>query len=215
VIWRTIAPVWQAAIAEGWAAYAAGSHAIGAVITTDQGEIVARGRNRGRDGEATVGQVHGSRLAHAEVNALLALPRDLDPVTVTIWTTTEPCPLCIGAIAISKVRRLRFACRDPYAGSSDLGAANAFMRSRAIDIRGPERPDVERVLTVLEVEFALRAGWATDAYLAAVRAVLPGPVSAAVFGHQNGWLWALAGSGASVGDAVDTIASDRLIAQGV
>lgn len=214
VIWSSIEPIWQAVLVEGWAAYAAGSHAIGAVVTAPGGEIVARGRNRGRDGAATAGQLHGSRLAHAEVNAILALPRDLDPTTVTIWATTEPCPMCIGAIAIAKVRRVRFACRDPYAGSADLVAANAFMRTRAVEVRGPERADIEAVLTVMEVEFALRAGWAHELYLAAMRAVLPGPVEAAGAAHASGWLWRLATSGASVGEAVDTIASDRLIAQG-
>lgn len=215
MLWRSLDPIWHAVIAEGWAAYGAGSHAIGAVIATDQGQIVARGRNRGRDREATAGQLHGSRLAHAEVNALLALPRDVDPTTVTIWATTEPCPLCIGAIAIAKVSRLRFASRDPYAGSSDLGAANAFLRSRALDIRGPDRRDVERVLTVMEVEFALRAGWATEPYLTAMRAVLAGPVEAAFAARRTGWLWELARSGGTPGEAVDAVASDRLIAEGV
>ena len=213
-MWASIEPVWQAAISEAWAAYAAGSHAIGAIVTTPDGAIVASGRNRGRDGVATVGQLHGSRLAHAEVNAILALPGDLDPTTVTIWTTTEPCPLCIGAIAISKVRRVRFACRDPYAGSADLAGANQFMRGRAVEISGPERPDVEAVLTVMEVEFALRAGWAHDLYIAAMRAALPGPVAAAFAAHQSGSLWGLATSGASVGEAFDAIASDRLLVEG-
>lgn len=212
--WASIGPIWQAAIAEAWAAYAAGSHAIGAIVTTPDGAIVASGRNRGRDGIATAGQIHGSRLAHAEVNAILALPRELDPTTVTIWATTEPCPLCIGAIAIAKVCRVRFACRDPYAGSADLVAANRFMRWRAVQITGPERSDVEAVLTVLEVEFALRAGWAHDAHLAAMRAALPGPVEAAVAAHADGRLWALATAGTPVGVAFDAVASDRLLAAG-
>lgn len=72
--WASIGRIWQAAIAEAWAAYVAGSHAIGAIVTAPDGTIVASGRNRGRDGIATAGQIHGSRLAHAEVNAILALP---------------------------------------------------------------------------------------------------------------------------------------------
>jgi tRNA(adenine34) deaminase len=215
VLWSSLDPIWQAVIAEGWAAYAAGSHAIGAVITSPDGAIVARGRNRGRDGTATPGQLHASRLAHAEINAILALPPELDPRTVTMWATTEPCPLCIGAVAIAKIGHLRFACRDPYAGSAGLATANAFMRSRAVQVRGPElAADVEAVLTVMEVEFALRAGWAHDAYLAAMVAVFPGAVQAAGAAHATGWLWRLASSGTPVGEAMDAIASDRLIAQG-
>ena len=89
------------------------------------------------------------------------------------------------------------------------------MRIRAVDISGPERHDVEAVLTVMEVEFALRAGWAHDLYLKTVRAVLPAPVDAAIGAHATGWLWRLATSGASAGDAIDAIASDRLLVQGV
>jgi tRNA(adenine34) deaminase len=214
VIWASIEPIWQDVLAEAWAAYAAGSHPIGALFTTPDGEIVARGRNRTRD-DLAAGYLHGSRLAHAEMNAILALPSGLDRTTVTLWATTEPCPMCIGAIAIAKIRRVRFACRDPYAGSADLAAANWFMRSRGVEVRGPERHDVEAVLTVMEVEFALRAGWAHDLYLKTMRTVLPEPVDAAVGAHATGWLWRLATSGASVGEAVDAIASDRLLVQGV
>lgn len=210
----SIGSVWQEVLTEAWAAYGAGSHAIGAICTGPDGRIVARGRNRTRDRAATAGQVHGTRLAHAEVNAILALPKDVDPATVTLWTATEPCPMCMGAIAIAKIPRVRFACRDPYAGSADLAAANAFMRQRAVDISGPER-HLEAVLTVLEIEFALRAGWAHPLYLETMRAVLPGPVDAAIAAHASGSLWRLATSGAPIGEAVDAIASDRLLGEGV
>lgn len=215
VMWASLEPIWQAAISEAWAAYAAGSHAIGAVIATADGTIVARGRNRVRDSLPTAGQLHDTRLAHAEVNALLGLPKDLDPTTLTLWGTTEPCPMCLGAIAISKVRDVRYACREPYAGTASHAIANPFMRLRGLSLRGPDRPDVEAVLTVMEVEHALRAGWAHEVYLGAVRAVVPGAVEAAAGAHATGWLWRLALSGASVGQAVDAVASDRLLLQGV
>src|SRR5690348_11903173 len=37
LMWASLEPIWQAAIAEAWAAYTAGSHAIGAVITSADG----------------------------------------------------------------------------------------------------------------------------------------------------------------------------------
>jgi|SRR5579859_3343750 len=215
LMWASLEPIWQAAISEAWAAYVAGSHAIGAVITSADGTIVARGRNRVRDPFPTPGQLHDSRLAHAEVNALLALPKELDPRTLRLWGTTEPCPMCLGAIAIAKVSEVRYACREPYAGSAAHAAVNPFMRLRGLAVRGPERSDVEAMLTVMEVEHALRAGWAHDVYLEAVRAVIPGAVEAAVGARATGWLWRLAAAGASAGEAVDAIASDRLLLQGV
>lgn len=214
-MWASLDPIWRAAISEAWGAYGAGSHAIGAVITAPDGRIVARGRNRVRDRRPTVGQLHDTRLAHAEVNALLDLPKDLDPMTLTLWGTTEPCPMCLGAIAISKIRDVRYACREPYAGSAAHAAVNPFMRLRGLTVRGPDRPDVEAMLTVMEVEHALRAGWAHDVYLAAIRAAIPGAVEAAAAAHASGWLWRMAVAGAPAGEAVDAVASDRLLLQGV
>lgn len=214
-LWASIEPVWQAAIAEAWAAYAAGSHAIGAVVTAPGGTIVARGRNRTRDAEPTTGQLHGSRLAHAEMNALYALPKDADPLSLTLWTTHEPCPLCAGAVLVSKVRRLRFASRELLAGSLEILTVNRFARSRPVEVSGPDRADVERVLVALELEFALREGWASELYLGVLRGPFPGAVATAERAHATGWLWELARSGASVEEAVDTVASDRLIAPGV
>jgi tRNA(Arg) A34 adenosine deaminase TadA len=55
-----------------WEAYVAGTIPVGAVIADESGRVVARGRNRIFDSPAG-GELGGSRLAHAEVNALLAL----------------------------------------------------------------------------------------------------------------------------------------------
>ncbi|GHF76788.1 hypothetical protein [Deinococcus ficus] len=66
---------WQAALEEAWAAYGAGSYAIGACIVDARGQVLARGRNRLNEPRAAHGGVIGGHdLAHAEINALLNLP---------------------------------------------------------------------------------------------------------------------------------------------
>jgi tRNA(Arg) A34 adenosine deaminase TadA len=55
-----------------WEAYLAGTIPAGAVVVGEAGEVVSRGRNRTFD-EACDGQLGGSRLTHAEMNALLPL----------------------------------------------------------------------------------------------------------------------------------------------
>ena len=77
-----------------WEAYTAGTIPVGAVVTDGTGKVVARGRNRILDAPAE-GELGGSRLAHAEVNALLALPSTQLYESSTLYSSLEPCPLCL------------------------------------------------------------------------------------------------------------------------
>src|SRR5919201_3567017 len=99
-VWLRLGRVWQAAIEEAWSAYAVGTVPVGAVLVDRDAAIVARGRNRIWDAGAGT-QIGGTPLAHAEVNALLGLVgSSVDPRTLAIYTTAEPCPLCVGAIVM-------------------------------------------------------------------------------------------------------------------
>lgn len=105
MLWELIAPPWRACLEEAWEAYRAGSIPIGAAVVDAAGAVVARGRNRTREARGPSGLVFGGRLAHAEVNALLALREGaVDPRSATLYATTEPCPLCMGAVAMANVR---------------------------------------------------------------------------------------------------------------
>jgi tRNA(adenine34) deaminase len=85
------------ALKEAELAMNAGERPIGAVVVHN-GEVVGRGRaeHRGRH----------NRLAHAELNALLASAARLYDQPFTngiIYTTLEPCEMCLGAIVMSDV----------------------------------------------------------------------------------------------------------------
>ena len=56
-----------------WTAFGAGSVPVGAVLLDAEGVVVATGRNRMYEREAPAPQLANSQLAHAEVNALVAL----------------------------------------------------------------------------------------------------------------------------------------------
>jgi tRNA(adenine34) deaminase len=95
----------RAAIAEAELALAAGDLPIGSVIVCD-GLVLARGRNRIR--------ANCSQLAHAEVTALrnggeLLFRRFEDCI---IYSTREPCVMCLGAIAMADVRHIVFGAAD-------------------------------------------------------------------------------------------------------
>jgi tRNA(adenine34) deaminase len=74
---------------------------IGAVIVTDQGEVIARaGNSREQLKDPT---------AHAEILALREAGLKLNDWRIlnsTMYVTLEPCPMCAGAITMSRIPRL-------------------------------------------------------------------------------------------------------------
>ena len=104
-----------AGVEEAWEAYRSGPLPIGAVVTDAHGNVLSRGRNRIHERSGPSGAVFDHKLAHAELNALLSLDhREYDPHACVLWTTTEPCPLCVGAARMSEVSGLRYAAREPW-----------------------------------------------------------------------------------------------------
>ncbi len=104
----------RAAFAEAAQAYALGEVPIGAVLVDEAGEIVARGHNlRERDHDAT---------AHAEMIAIRAACERLGRWRLsglTLYVTIEPCPMCAGAIVMSRVDRVVYGGTDYKAGACE------------------------------------------------------------------------------------------------
>ena len=120
-VWEELSEPWRACVEEAWEAYRSGSLPIGAVVTDAHGRVVSRGRNRIHERSGPPGAVFGHKLAHAELNALLCLNhREHDPRACVLWTTTEPCPLCVGAARMSEIGALRYASREPWGGSAAM-----------------------------------------------------------------------------------------------
>jgi tRNA(Arg) A34 adenosine deaminase TadA len=130
---------------------------IGAVVVNAEGIIQTRGRNHINDQPTIPGQVGGNQLAHAELNALLALrdkPRDMH--AYAIYTAVEPCPLCLGAIYMSGVRTIHYACRDDYAGATDLLGTTPYLSHKPVKVFGPQAGMLEDAILSLQIEFQLR-----------------------------------------------------------
>lgn len=170
MLWETLTPPWQACMEEAWAGYCAGSLPIGAVITDAAGQILARGRNRIFETSAEGGLLCGHRLAHAEVNALVALDHStVDPLACVLYTTTEPCPLCTGAIRMIGIGAVHYASRDSAAGSIDLLTATPYMRRRPVQVVGPQDPDLEAIIVGMHTErtwqrYDPRLQWVLDTW---------------------------------------------------
>lgn len=209
MLWEALTAPWRACLEEAWAAYRAGSLPIGAAIADPAGSVIARGRNRIYEHEADGGHLHGHRLAHAEVNALNALDyRAFDPRVCTLYTTTEPCPLCTGAIRVAKIGAVRYAARDTVGGSIALLAATPFMRRGGVRVAGPERADLEALVAALHVEFSLHEGVpARVAHLLDCwEPVIPDGVALGRTLHTSGELRRLGAAGTPIAAVLDRLA---------
>ena len=91
-------------------AAAAGEVPVGAVVTIRE-EIVAETRNAMRG--------TNDPTAHAEMEAIRAAAAKLGTSRLdecTLWVTLEPCAMCAAAVAIARMKALRFGAEDPKGG---------------------------------------------------------------------------------------------------
>ena len=93
----------------------AGEVPVGAVVVKD-GQIIGRGGNRPIAGHDPT--------AHAEIVALREAAAALGTDRLTgcdLWVTLEPCAMCAGAIAHSRIARLYYGASDPKGGAVEHG----------------------------------------------------------------------------------------------
>lgn len=159
--WDDADPAWRECFELAWESFRAGSIPIGAVLVDERGVIVARGRNRSAEAVAPGGQIAGSNVAHAELNALAALPpgeyRDH-----VLYTTLEPCFLCTAALRHSHVGTVRYAAPDPaWAGVTELPALNEHLARRWTRRDGPLAGPLRDLAATLHVLSAMERGIAT------------------------------------------------------
>ena len=217
--WENLKPAWRACFEEAWTAYGKGSLPIGAVVVNEKNEIVSRGRNRTAPGEEPSPDEHlvvaSHELAHAEMNALIALRpfyQDRQYVRLrdfTLYTTMEPCPLCMGALYMAGPRHLVYAARDPYAGSTNLLGKTPYLSKKPISVEGPvetlELVSISLMVeTILRQELPKRAEVLTSEW----RAVTPLAVVVGERLFESGKLQAMGNSGVSIAEVFDLIEED-------
>jgi len=138
----------RAALDEARRALDEGNLPIGAVIV-HEGVIVARGRNGIDTGE---NDTH-----HAELAAIQSIPQFLfrHKRQCTVYTTLEPCMMCMGAIVNSGITRVVYGVRDPLVGVVELLPQIPYTRSKAMElIEGVLREESQGLLD----EYFLRTG---------------------------------------------------------
>ena len=85
---------------------------VGAVVVRD-GKVIARAWNQV--------EMLKDATAHAEMLAITqaeAAVGDWRLHECDLYVTTEPCPMCAGAIVLARLRRVVFGCPDPKGGAA-------------------------------------------------------------------------------------------------
>jgi tRNA(adenine34) deaminase len=101
------------ALAQAEKAYARGEVPVGAVVVLG-GEIVGRGHNRTEE--------KGYPFEHAEVVALWEAVGKVGAPALTeavLYSTIEPCVMCIGAALLARVPKVIFGAREPKTGACE------------------------------------------------------------------------------------------------
>jgi tRNA(Arg) A34 adenosine deaminase TadA len=149
--WRELDEPWRASLELAWEAYLADTIPVGSVVADADGRIVARGRNR--IFEPPGNGLSGSRLAHAEVDALAQLPVTSRYRDHVLYSALEPCLLCAAATLLSTVGRIEYAASDPFGGGCSGAIDTAHWRRSAPEIGSPLGGWPGRLSTALQSAF--------------------------------------------------------------
>ncbi len=128
---------WDNALGLAWESFRAGTTPVGAVVVSAGGSIVAAGRGRRYEASGPPGQLAGSHIAHAEINALEQLSSQRHWEDHRLLTKLEPCGMCHGAAIQANIGALMFAGPDPYGGTATLRFGSPKSRRRSLAITGP------------------------------------------------------------------------------
>jgi len=103
----------RVALEEAEQAFAAGEVPIGAVVVLED-DVVGRGHNRT--------ERSGQPFEHAEMRALWAATKAVGARALeqaVLYSTIEPCVMCIGAVILARVPRVVFGAREPRTGACE------------------------------------------------------------------------------------------------
>jgi tRNA(adenine34) deaminase len=127
-----------------------GNLPVGAVISLD-GEIIA-------EGKSAIWSPEFRPHRHAEIEALCSVPARLWERSreMTLYTTLEPCLMCMGAILLHRVGRVVYGSADDYGGAGTVfGRLPPYFKERLSETEwiGPAHPQecdplFERLTTI-------------------------------------------------------------------
>jgi tRNA(adenine34) deaminase len=105
---------------------------VGAVLVRD-GQVIARAAN--------AVEASNDPTQHAEIRVIrraCRIARNWRLVDCTLYVTKEPCPMCAGALALARVKRIVFGAPDPVGGGcgSKYSIATDGSQRHKVEIQG-------------------------------------------------------------------------------
>lgn len=131
------------ALHEAEEAFHRGDIPVGAVLVDDEGNVLASSRN--------ASNTRGGRVFHAEIALLLDNQALLSTRewTCTLYSSLEPCIMCLGTAIISHIKRIAWAADDYWAGGTcSFNFASQYLRSQPVEFISP----MSRILQQRSVE---------------------------------------------------------------
>lgn len=151
-MWKDLPREWQEAYKLAWLAFCRGSIPIGAIITDASGKTVIAGRN-----ETGENRYPNRRTAHAEMYCMLNIDIEKHPSLKEyhLYTTMEPCPMCMGTIAMGGIRKVHVAARDPYCGALHYIDYDPWIKGKNMEVH-LEGGELEAVQIAQQCYYELR-----------------------------------------------------------
>ncbi|MBU1340969.1 MAG: nucleoside deaminase [Proteobacteria bacterium] len=122
------------ALEQAQKAYDKGEFPVGCVIALE-GRVIASGARQG----TTLDRAFFSEIDHAEIRALKNLETintQFEPEKSVLFSTMEPCLMCLGAIILAGIKTIVYAYEDPMGGGTkcDLKKLPLLYKNCKIDI---------------------------------------------------------------------------------
>lgn len=205
-MWDKLERPWQQCFRLAWESFRNGSIPIGAVVVNQNDEIIATGRSLQYENSGEPGEIYRHKLSHAELNALLKFSEFDHPDIrkYTLYTTVEPCPLCLGALVMSNVRALKYAARDRYAGSVCLAESSDYIRSKNISMEGPFH-ELEEFQMILNTVYELKRNLCSERLLDAWKLDCPAAVKLGTEYSKSGLFDQFLKTGADIEEVFDAV----------
>jgi tRNA(adenine34) deaminase len=106
------------ALNEAETAFSSGNYPVGAVLVID-GELVGQAHNSIlTDTQSTSHAEHKLLSRHSPL--LRQLARDNESHDICLYSTLEPCMMCLGVAVLHRVSRIIVACPDPHGGATGI-----------------------------------------------------------------------------------------------
>lgn len=130
-MWNDLSEEWKKTLEQAWLAFQHGSIPIGAIITDEEGNVLIAGRN-----ETCETHYPNKRTAHAEMYCVRNLDIEKYPnfYDYHLYTTMEPCPMCMGTIVMGGIRKIHVAAKDRYCGALHYIEKDPYMQSKRMKI---------------------------------------------------------------------------------